>query len=233
MKEISQEANVVNVVPNENSVLIFFFVLPSAPISPRIQLKSSKWNWLMRVECLGKEGSPLCPAWAKDTEGRSQLWKQEDMGFKGNRGEGKAYGREDCFSRKNASPTRLGGDLPEPLWVHGRGLLTRDKETARYSSSKDGFFQDQQRIAIQGLQLWWATCKLPRQQGRESTFIEGVRKVGRAVGNKETIEFSLAEFLPGMKSLSARCWALLLLQGMRAALLVTQLYLIFINLYRT
>ena len=106
MEEISQGANVVNVVQNEDSVLICFFfvcVLPSAPISPRIQLKSSKWNWLMRVECLGKEGRRLCPAWAEDTEGRSQLWKQEELGVKGNSGEGRAYGREDCFRRKNAS----------------------------------------------------------------------------------------------------------------------------------
>ena len=78
-------------------------MLPSAPISPRIQLKSSKWNWLMRGECLGKEGRRLCPAWAEDTEGRSQLWKQEELGVKGNSGEGRAYGREDCFRRKNAS----------------------------------------------------------------------------------------------------------------------------------
>ena len=91
MEEISQGANVVNVVQNEDSVLICFFfvcVLPSTPISPRIQLKSSKWNWLMRVECLGKEGRRLCPAWAEDTEGRSQLWKQEELGVKGNSGEG-------------------------------------------------------------------------------------------------------------------------------------------------
>ena len=51
-------------------------------------------------------------------------------------------------------------------------------------------------------------------------------EVGGAVGKRETIEFSLSEFLPGMKSLSVFCWALLLLQGMTAALLVTQLYLI-------
>ena len=36
-------------------------------------------------------------------------------------------------------------------------------------------------------------------------FYRGGEKVGRAVGNKETIEFSLAEFLPGMKSPFARC----------------------------
>ena len=38
MEEISQGANAVDVVQNEDSVLICFFVLPSAPISPRIQL---------------------------------------------------------------------------------------------------------------------------------------------------------------------------------------------------
>ena len=69
----------------------------------------------MRVECLGKEGRRLCPAWAEDTERRSQLWKQEELGVEGNSGEGRAYGRGDCFRRKNASPTRLGGDLAEPL----------------------------------------------------------------------------------------------------------------------
>ena len=112
VEEISQGANAVNVVQNEDSVLICFFCASFCPHFPK---NSIKWNWLMRVECLGKEGRPLCPAWAEDTEGRSQLWKQEELGVKGNSGEGRAYGREDCFRRKNASPTRLGGDLPEPL----------------------------------------------------------------------------------------------------------------------
>ena len=47
VEEISQGANAVNVVQNEDSVLIcFFFVLPSAPISPRIQLNGiGSWEW--------------------------------------------------------------------------------------------------------------------------------------------------------------------------------------------
>ena len=54
-------------------------------------------------------------------------------------------------------------------------------------------------------------------------------EAGRAVGNRETIEFSLAEFLPGMKSLSVPCWALLLLQGHPT---LFNWGFIFINLYR-
>ena len=38
-------------------------------------------------------------------------------------------------------------------------LLTLNKQTASYFSSKNGLTQNQQRIATWGLQPWWATCK--------------------------------------------------------------------------
>ena len=46
-------------------------------------------------------------------------------------------------------------------------LLTLHKQTARYFSSKDGFIQNQQRIAVQGLQPWRATCKFPQSKRRK------------------------------------------------------------------
>ena len=51
---------------------------------------------------------------------------QEELVVEGNSAEGKAYGREDYFRRKNASQTPLRGDWPGsgPLLVHGGGLLT-------------------------------------------------------------------------------------------------------------
>lgn len=39
---------------------------------------------------------------------------------------------------------------------YSRLLLSRKTQTVRYFSSKDGFIQDQQRIAIWDLQPWWA-----------------------------------------------------------------------------
>ena len=44
--------------------------------------------------------------------------------------------------------------------------------------NKDGFIQDQQKIAIQGLQPLQATCKFSQQQGNENAYAKRKRKLG-------------------------------------------------------
>ena len=74
-------------------------------------------------------------------------------------------------------------------------MLTWNKQTVRYFSSKDGFMQDQQRIVIRGLQSRWATHTYPTGQGKENSFIEGETEVGSKQSG-----FSLAELLPGWET---------------------------------
>ena len=58
------------------------------------------------------------------------------------------------------------------------------KQTTSYSSSKNGFIREQQRIVIR-LQLWLASCKSPPQQKEEKLFYTGEEEVGSAIVNKE------------------------------------------------
>ena len=51
---------------------------------------------------------------------------------------------------------------------------------------------------------------------KRDCFYRGEKKGGKAVGNKESVDFHWAESFPGKKrSLSSACWALLLSHGIR------------------
>ena len=102
-------------------------------------------------------------------------------------------------------------------------LLTLNKYSARYFSSKDGFVQDQQRVEIQGLQ--------PQCPREGECFYRGGSWKG--LSKQRVHGFSLAESLPG-KRFSSSCWALLSSQGMRAppsGLSLMELSVPLINLY--
>lgn len=59
----------------------------------------------------------------------------------------------------------------------------KNKQTARYFSSKDGFIWDQERIEIQGLQPWLAKHKSLTGQG----FYREEKEFGKAIVNKESM----------------------------------------------
>ena len=84
-----------------------------------------------------------------------------------------------------------------------------NKQSVRYFSSKNGFIQNQHRIAVWGLHLWRAKCKSPKCQGWRA-FLQRGR--GGWEGSYRVHGFSLPMSLPGKeRSLSSSSWALLLL----------------------
>ena len=69
-----------------------------------------------------------------------------------------------------------------------------------YFSSKGEFIQDQQRIAIWGLQSWQVWPRASPQTAREEqSFYREEKEFGKAIVNK-VHDSSLAEFLSGNES---------------------------------
>ena len=89
------------------------------------------------------------------------------------------------------------------------------RQTTRHFLPKDGFIQDQHKIAIQNLQVWWAVCNSPHSpRGREQKQTLLQREKGRWKGYGK-----LAEFILRKETFFFfwRAWEILLL--------VSQLYL--------
>ena len=96
-----------------------------------------------------------------------------------------------------------------PNYVDSLPSVDPNKQSVRYFSSKNGFIQHQQRIAVWGLHLWRAKCKSPKCQGWRALLQRGR---GGWEGSYRVQGFSLPVSLPGKeRSLSSSSWALLLL----------------------
>ena len=74
----------------------------------------------------------------------------------------------------------------------GHQMLTRNKQTARYSSRKDGLFWDQQRIVNSGSANMMSHVQLPTCQ-MKNTFVEG-KGSWEGYSKQRVHGFSLAEF---------------------------------------
>ena len=72
------------------------------------------------------------------------------------------------------SNRELSWELGEILYSVSVDLKQIDYQLFLQKGENKGFIWDQQGIAIRGLQPW----RVPTGQGKESTFIEGERKLG-------------------------------------------------------
>lgn len=102
---------------------ILFSVFPSATISPRVQLKSSKWNWLVTVVPGGQEEAGL--HWSiqpglKSCGRKMAAVGPGGVGWSSKSGEEKAQRRGEHSSKKNGSPAPFRGN-----WSGSGSLLVR------------------------------------------------------------------------------------------------------------
>ena len=109
-------------------------------------------------------------------------------------------------------------------------LLTWNKQTALYFSSKDRFIWDQQRITIWGLQQWRPHANShPTREGE--SFYKEEKEVGSSIVNKESMAFYWLSpcqerrgvFLPVGLCYRHRAWEF--------PFLILQLYLIEASVY--